>query len=204
MAADSNDFARWDERFGVPGFAYGAEPNDFLQSVAAQIPPGRLLSLGEGEGRNAVYLGGLGFAVTGVDGSGVGLAKAQTRAAEAGVSLHTVQADLGEFDVGQTCWEGVVSIFCHLPPGLRRSLHRRVVQGLVPGGVFVLEAYTPQQLRYGTGGPPIEALLLALEDLREDVPELEEVVGRETEREVVEGRLHTGLAHVVQSVGRRV
>ena len=193
----------WDERFSRPGYAYGTEPNAFLASVAHRIPPGRVLSLGDGEGRNGVYLATRGFEVVAVDASTVGLAKARQLAADRGVTLRTVHADLADFDLGAVCWSGIVSIFCHLPPDLRERVHRQVVAGLAPGGVLVLEAYTPRQLEYRTGGPPVLELLMTLDALRAELAGLELLTGQEVEREVVEGSLHTGLAHVVQVVARR-
>src|SRR5208282_2622315 len=67
----------WDARYAEPEFAYGTEPNDFLAQAAAAIPPGPVLSLAEGQGRNAVWLAGRGYAVEAVDASAVGLARAQ-------------------------------------------------------------------------------------------------------------------------------
>ncbi len=66
----------WDERFSQPGYTYGTEPNGFLAEKATEIPTGRVLSLAEGEGRNAVFLAGRGYEVVGVDSSSVGLEKA--------------------------------------------------------------------------------------------------------------------------------
>jgi len=180
---------------------YGTEPNAFLVSVADRIPPGRVLSLGEGEGRNGVFLAMRGFDVVGVDGSAVGLAKARCLAAERGVSLVTVVADLADWEIETGQWSGIVSIFCHIPPSTRSHLYRAAVHGLKPGGAFVLEAYTPDQLGRGTGGPPTAELLVTLSELREELAGLDLVVARETEREVHEGRLHTGTGAVVQVVG---
>ena len=115
----------WDERFSEPGFAYGTEPNDFLASVADRIPMGRVLSLAEGEGRNAVFLAGLGYEVTAVDSSRVGLAKAEGLAAERGVTIATVNADLADFEIEPGVWQGIISIFCHLPPVVRAAVHER-------------------------------------------------------------------------------
>lgn len=89
----------WDERYSEPGFAYGTAPNDFLVSVADRIPQGKILSLAEGEGRNAVYLALRGFQVTGVDGSEVGLRKARALATERGVRINTIHADLSDFAI---------------------------------------------------------------------------------------------------------
>ena len=193
----------WDERYSAPGYAYGTEPNDFLASAAARIPRGRVLSLADGEGRNGVHLATLGYDVTSVDASPVGLAKADLLAAARGVRIHTVVADLAEFAVGDACWEGIVSIFCHLPPALRRAVYGQVVRGLVPGGVFVLEAYTPAQLRFGTGGPSNPDLMPTLALLRDELAGLEIVHGVELERAVREGALHDGPSAVVQVIARR-
>jgi SAM-dependent methyltransferase len=84
----------WDERYRDPGYFYGTAPNNFLVSVIGRIPLVRVLSLAEGEGRNAVYLASRGYEVTAVDGSAVGLGKAQTLAAERGIEIVTVLADL--------------------------------------------------------------------------------------------------------------
>jgi SAM-dependent methyltransferase len=188
----------WNERFSEPGFAYGTEPNDFLVSVANRIPTGKVLCLAEGEGRNAVYLAGLGFEVTAVDTSSVGLEKAESLARERGVSIETVNADLADYPIEATAWQGIVSIFCHLPPVMRAALHERCLRGLAPEGVFVLEGFTPRQLELGTGGPKSRELLMELEIIRHELPGLRLEIARETEREISEGKYHRGKAAVVQ------
>jgi SAM-dependent methyltransferase len=193
----------WDERFAGEEYAYGKDPNEFLASVADRIPPGRVLCLAEGEGRNAVFLAERGYAVTAVDSSGVGLAKARRLAAERGVTIETVQADLEEFVIEPGAWHGIVSIWAHLLRPVRARVHAAVVRGLAPGGVFILEAYTPAQLKHGTGGPPVVERLVELSSLRDELAGLELEIGRETAREVHEGRLHHGLSAVVQVVGVR-
>jgi SAM-dependent methyltransferase len=193
----------WDERYASPDYVYGTEPNDFLAAVASRIPAGRVLSLADGEGRNGVYLASLGYHVTSMDASPVGLAKARRLAALRGVPLTTVVADLADYLIAPGAWEGIVSIFCHLPPPLRRRVHEQVVRGLVPGGLFVLEAYSVRQLGFGTGGPASVELLLTLDRLREELRGLELLHALEIEREVHEGTLHGGMSAVVQVVGRK-
>ncbi len=193
----------WDERYAAGEFVYGSEPNDFLVSVADRIPKGRVLSLAEGQGRNAVYLAGLGYEVVGVDSSAIGLEKAQQLARERGVKIETQVADLATLDIGVSCWEGIVSIFCHLPSAIRKELLRKVVAGLRPGGVFIMEAYTPRQLNFKTGGPSSEDLLPSLSDLKQELEGLILQHAVEIERDVVEGLLHTGRAAVVQIVATR-
>ena len=96
-----------------------------------------------------------------------------------------------------------MSIFCHLPSALRRSVHARVVRALRPGGVVLLEAYTPAQLGRGTGGPSDADMLPTLALLRAEFAGLEVLVGVERERAVLEGKGHRGASSVVQFVARK-
>ena len=191
----------WDERYSQPGYAYGTGPNDFLVSVADRIPRGPVLCLAEGEGRNAVYLAQQGHQVTAVDQSPVGLAKAHELAKSRGVSVETVPSDLAQYTIRPGAWAGIVLVWVHVPPELRRAVHAAAVAGLRPGGALVLEAYTPAQVGRGTGGPPTKDLLMDLATLREELAGLDLEIGRELEREVQEGRFHQGRPAVVQVLG---
>lgn len=191
----------WDERYSAPGFVYGTAPNDFLAAVAARIPPGRLLSLAEGEGRNAVFLAKRGFQVTAVDGSQVGLAKARQLAATQGVAIATEVVDLADFHIAPGAWDAILACFCHLPPSLRARLHREAVAGLRPGGHFILEAFAKEQLAFGTGGPSDPELLMSLPELQAELAGLSWLHAAALERDVLEGRGHTGRAAVVQLLG---
>ncbi len=193
----------WDERYSTDDYAYGKAPNAFLVERHAAIPKGRVLSLAEGEGRNAVFLARQGYAVTAVDGSAVGLAKARRLAAENGVAIETIHADLAEFDFGEACWDGIVSIFCPLPSALRAAVHRHVVAGLRPGGVFLLEAYRPEQVRYGTGGGKDTDTMQTLASLEAELAGLSFLHLAAVEREIVEGSYHTGVGAVVQALVRK-
>jgi len=195
----------WDSRYSDKDFAYGKEPNDFIAEQAPNILPSssRVLCLAEGEGRNAVALAKLGHNVLAVDLSEPGLKKALALASENNVTIETAVADLATYDLGTSQWDAIVSIFCHLPPPLRRDVHKRATKALKPGGVLILEAYTPKQLEFGTGGPPNAAMMMTLQDLREELTGLDFEIGRELERNVLEGKYHTGRGHVVQVVARR-
>jgi SAM-dependent methyltransferase len=193
----------WDERYSGESYAYGTEPNGFLVAESARLPAGRVLCLGEGEGRNAVWLASRGYEVTAVDASAVGMRKARRLAAERGVKIETVHADLAIFPVEPAAWEAIVSIFCQLPAQLRAELHRACVAGLRPGGVMLLEAYTPDQVGRGTGGPPTADLMMDARTLRSELSGLEFLELSECEREIHEGRFHNGRGAVVQLVGRK-
>jgi hypothetical protein len=188
----------WEERYRSPGYRYGTEPNAFLSEVAARIPKGPVLCVADGEGRNGVYLAGRRHRVLSVDLSRVGLGKARRLAAERGVTIATLVVDLASFTIAPDAWSGIVSIWAHVPPEVRRRLHRAVVAGLAPGGALVLEAYTPRQLGRGTGGPSDRERMMTLAGLREELAGLRFEIGREVVREVREGDLHQGESEVVQ------
>jgi hypothetical protein len=133
----------------------------------------------------------------------VGLTKAQRLAADRGVSLHTEVADLAIYDPGIGQWSAVVSIFCHVPSAVRAVAYPRLVAGLAPGGVFLLEAYTPDQIGRGTGGPQDSDLTCTTLQLQQELNSLEVVHLWEGLRDVVEGPLHSGTAAVVQFIGRK-
>ena len=188
----------WNARYSTEEYVYGTMPNDFLFEMSRYIHGPNVLCLGEGEGRNAVYLAREGFDVFAVDASAVGLEKAENLADESYVNINTQVADLADYEISPEGWDGIVSIFCHLPPDIRKALHRKVVAGLKPGGVFILEAYRPKQLSYQTGGPPETSLMMSLDELKTELAGLEFYHASELDRDVSEGRLHSGVGAVVQ------
>jgi SAM-dependent methyltransferase len=193
----------WDERYGEAAFVYGVEPNEFLVSAAQWLPAGgSILSLGEGEGRNALFLAKAGHQVVAVDQSDVGLAKAARLAREAGCSIATQAADLADFDLGEQRYDAIVSIFCHLPATLRQSIHASIKRGLRDGGLFITESYAPEQLQYDSGGPKDGDMLVSLDELTREFADFEQLHAFTGTREVNEGEFHRGLAAVTQFVRR--
>jgi SAM-dependent methyltransferase len=193
----------WDERYSAEEYAYGRKPNQFLEENVDQIPKGAVLSLAEGEGRNAVFLAQQGYSVTAVDASIVGLNKARKLAEESGVVVEFVHADLADYDLGENRWDGIVSIFCPLPSSLRKQLYKKVEAGLKRNGVFLLEAFTPEQLKHGTGGGKSADVMQSKESLSLELAGLKFRHLIELERDVIEGVYHTGLSAVVQAIAAK-
>jgi cyclopropane fatty-acyl-phospholipid synthase-like methyltransferase len=194
----------WNQRYGDDHFAYGTAPNDYLQRRVGALPAGgHVLLLGEGEGRNGVWLAEHGFAVTLVDQSRAGLDKAQRLAAERGVSVETIEADLTAWQWPEAAYDAVVAIFLHLPPEHRGDVHRRMVHALKPGGRLLLEGFRKEQLEYSSGGPPVAEMLFQRSDLEVDfagaeIRELEEEV-----RELDEGPYHQGPGALIHLIAER-
>lgn len=196
--------AFWNDRYAAADCVYGEAPNEFLVAMSPRLPKaGRALDIGAGEGRNALFLASLGLGVLAVDQSEVGLAKAQRLARERGLRLGTQAADLADFTAEPGSLDLVTSIFCHLPAALRQAVHARVHDWLRPGGLLLIEAYAPEQLRRDTGGPKDPALLASLDTLLSELSPFEILHHAALTRVVAEGRFHRGEASVVQVLARK-
>lgn len=194
----------WDARYAEEGFAYGEQPNDFVRESAGRIARGgRVLCLAEGEGRNAAFLAARGHAVVAVDQSAVGLAKARALAARHGTSIETIVADLASWTPDEGAFDAFVAVFAHLPPKGRAHMFAAAVRALRPGGVAIIELYTPRQLAHATGGPRELGMLVEPEALRRELAGLTIESLEERERDVVEGKYHTGRAAVVRALAMR-
>lgn len=203
MQASTKDV--WNARFDKDEFVYGVKPNDFLRAQLYRLPPAaHILSLGEGEGRNSVFLAEQGHQVSAVELSTSGIVKIQRLAHQRQVHVDAIQADLEHHPIEIGQWDAIISIFCHLPSRVRRQTMQRVCNGLRPGGLLILEGYTPRQLEHGTGGPKELDLLLEPDDLRMDLVGLELLHFVEVTRKVEEGVLHTGTAAVLQVVAQKI
>ena len=195
----------WDQNFSAPGYKYGTLPNAFLREQASALPSqARVLVPGDGEGRNGVWLATQGHQVCSVDMSRVGLAKAQALATEQGVSLQTEVVDLAEWVPPVATFDAVVLTYVHLPPATRQQAHRRLWSGLKPGGLWLLEAFHPQQLQHSSGGPKDVAMLYTVDLLRSDLlGDAEVELAWDGEVTLDEGPGHQGTAHVVRLLARR-
>jgi SAM-dependent methyltransferase len=194
----------WDERYAAAGLVYGEAANEFLVSCAGRMAhSGRALDIGAGEGRNALYLASLGLDVLAVDQSAVGMEKASRRARERGLTLKTQAVDLRQFEAAPESFDVISSIFVHLPTDLRAAVHGRLRTWLRPGGLFVLEAYAPGQIKRGTGGPKDPSLLAPLEVVVKELAGLKVEHQAALVRMVKEGEFHTGEAEVIQVAARK-
>jgi SAM-dependent methyltransferase len=196
----------WDAAYAGDDYRYGKEPNAFL---AAQVRAGairaggRVLAIGDGEGRNGVWLAGQGFRVTSLDQSSEAVRKIRALAAERGVELEVVQATVPDREIPAESVDAIVLVYVHMPPEVRRAVHAAAARGLRPGGVVILEAFTPAQLGRPSGGPRTAEVLQTAELLRADFAGLELPILEETETILDEGPGHSGKAAVVRMLARR-
>ncbi len=189
----------WNLRYGEHLQTYGEAPNAFLASVADRFQrDGTLLGLAEGQGRNALFLARRGHPVIAVDSADLAVAQLTQRAEDEGLPLRAVTADLADYQPPGV--DGVFAIFAHAAPAIRDTAYRRAWDALRPGGAFVLEAFTPDQLGRGSGGPRREDFLFGANTLRALLPGARFEILEEREVRLDEGPFHQGTAAVVRMV----
>ncbi len=199
----------WDERYSQPGFAFGAAPNVFLTEQAHRFRPGqRAFVPGDGEGRNGVFLAEQGLDVVTLDLSAVGAEKARTLARSRGVTIDARQGNMVEpGDLPRGPFDVIAVIFVHLPAKLRSKAHHLLAERLAPGGLLLIEGYTPRQIELraqgSVGGPPDPEMLYEAEALRGDFAGLTTLMLEELEVELAEGKRHTGRSAVLRGVFQR-
>jgi SAM-dependent methyltransferase len=177
------DQDKWNNRYLEDGLLWSAEPNSFLVDEAEDLPPGRALDLGAGEGRNAIWLAGRGWRVTAVDYAEVGLDKGRRIASERGVEIDWVCADIVHWLPKPASSDLVLLIYLHLPDDEMRAVISRAQDAVAPGGVFLLIGHDRSNLDRGHGGPQDPAVLYTADDiasmLTDLVIETAETRGRE-------------------------
>lgn len=189
----------WDQRYAEPGYAYGTQVNVYLASHADLFKPGqRVLVIGDGEGRNGVWLAQQGLEVLSVDQSAVGLAKAAALAQENKVALETLCIDVTQWNWPREAFDHVVLIFVHFPPGVRARMHHQALAALKPGGTLIMESFTYEQLSYPSGGPPVREMLYDMALLQADFSRGEILELEEQVVELQEGKYHHGKGAVVR------
>jgi SAM-dependent methyltransferase len=194
----------WDERYASGDFQFGEAPNRYLAALRPWLAPGmRALALGDGEGRNGVWLAGQGLVVTSLDWSPVGMAKAARLAEARGVTLATVVADAAAWDYPEGGFELVAWIYLHLPPADRAAAAAGAVRALAPGGKLALECFTPAQQGRRSGGPKLPDLLWSRAIVEALFGGLEVLELLEGTVHLDEGPRHQGPAEVVRALLRK-
>ncbi len=194
-----------EDRYATPAYVFGTEPADFLVTHRAYLTPGRTaLSVADGEGRNSVYMAGQGMAVTALELVERAIEKARALAAARGVSVDFCQADLLDHDWGAETYDLVAGIFFQfVGPTERARLFSGMAAAVAPGGLILLHGYRPEQIAYGTGGPPFVENMYTETILRDAFPGWEVLVAESYDREIAEGAAHVGLSALIDFIARK-
>jgi cyclopropane fatty-acyl-phospholipid synthase-like methyltransferase len=195
----------WNARYSTEAYIFGTAPNVFLASQQDRIRPGmRALAIADGEGRNGVWLAEQGVQVHAVDVSPPALEKARKLAAERGVTLETEQADVLNWAWPEAAYDLVVAIFIQFAPPPERD---RIIEGirrtLKPGGVLILQGYTPKQIEFATGGPGNPANMYTEGLLREWFGDWDIRHLAEHESFISEGTHHHGMSALIDLVAKK-
>jgi len=196
----------WNERFDKEEFIFGKEPNEYLvdQSKRFLTPGNKVLCIADGEGRNGVWLAKQGMHVVGFDASDIALAKAKQFAKDNRVEVEYSFSDTDSFTWQTNTYDAVIGIFIQFAdPEMRARIFSQAHQALKPGGIFILQGYTPKQLEYKTGGPSLIEHLYTEEMIRELAEEFEILDLQCYEKELSEGARHTGMSALLGMVARK-
>lgn len=196
----------WDERYAGGEYFFGTRPNAFMVSQHHLLKPGMTcLAVADGEGRNGVWLVEQGLKVLSVDSSAVAASKADTLAQQKGVKLDFEVADLLNWEWGENRYDAVVAIFIQFATPLQRTqLFAEIKKCLKPGGgLLLLQGYTPRQLEYKTGGPPVAENMYTEALLRIAFADMEILHLQEHDAEINEGSGHKGMSALIDLVARK-
>jgi SAM-dependent methyltransferase len=195
MTHFQNPLSTWDKRFEGDGFLFGEQPNTYLLSQQNNLMSGNALAIADGEGRNGVWLAGQGLHVDAFDFSQNALAKAKALATRKGVQLNLHCTDWQSFDWQSLHYDNIVGIFFQFADAHDRAeIFKRIDQALKPGGVLIIQGYTPAQLKFNTGGPGKLDHLYTETMLREAFANYQVLDARTYEAEIAEGTAHVGMS----------
>ena len=200
-----SDLERWQTRYAAPEYHFGTEPNAFLRQQAYLLRPGqKALAVGDGEGRNGVWLAEQGLDVLSLDFSPNALRKAQALAANRGVTIRTELVDVATWSWPTEAFDVIVGIFVQfLPRAGQDTMFQGMKQALKPGGLLLLEGYGQKQLEYRTGGPKDLDRLYTRAWLEIAFGDFASLDIREYEIRMAEGGAHVGMAALMDLVGRK-
>jgi SAM-dependent methyltransferase len=200
-----SEYERWETRYRTSGYAFGKEPNYFLASCKPLLPKtGKALAVADGEGRNGVWLAEQGLDVLSLDFSPSAQAKAAVLAKERGVTIDIVRADVHTWNYPENVYDVVVEIFTQFSsPAERTQKWAGMRKALKPGGLLIIQGYTPKQLEYGTGGPKQIENLYTRQLLEDGFRGFHDVRVVEEELELHEGSSHGGMSAVIGLTARK-
>ena len=196
---------RWEARFSVGEYLFGEHPNAYLASKAGQFVKGsRALSIADGEGRNSIWLAEQGLRVDAFDFSPTAVAKAERLALSRGVRVGFNVCETFAWTWAPSAYDLVAAIFIQFAsPAVREKLFPLIKQTLKPGGLLILQGYRPEQLQYGTGGPPERDHLYTEAMIRELLNDMDILELRCYDEQVDEGRGHSGMSALMGVVARK-
>lgn len=200
-----SELDRWEKRYATPDYIFGEGPNYFLSSCKSLLPKsGKALAIADGEGRNGVWLAEQGLDVLSLDFSPNAQKKVAQLAKARNVKLTIECADVHHWSYPANHFDVVVEIFTQFSTPEERPLKwSGMAKTLKPGGLLILQGYTPKQLDYGTGGPKEVDHLYTRDMLEKAFAGFTDMHFTEEELEMHEGNAHGGMSAVIGLTARK-
>jgi hypothetical protein len=155
------DSAFWDSKYSVDEYIYTKDVNRFVKESLSDLPPGKMIDLAGGEGRNTVFFAEKGWQAENIDLSSVGLEKCERLAAETNVSelVFTTNASASDFESKLAPVDLGVIAYLQIPQTELAVAIERWVSNIKSGGVFFGVWHALENLKDGFGGPQNPDLL---------------------------------------------
>ncbi|NVK19525.1 MAG: class I SAM-dependent methyltransferase [Methylocystaceae bacterium] len=191
----NNAIHKWNEKYADDTLVFGSTPNGFLVEESKRLPKAcDILCVGDGEGRNGVWLAEQGFDILSVDGAENGVKKAikQARLRKVSERFKGLCVDLLQWDWPENCYDALVCLHLYFMPEDRPRMHRAMLESLKTKGLIILEVFHPDNVGRGCGGPPLRELCYSADDLESDFKNADILFLKETEREIAPSSFHNG------------
>lgn len=193
----------WNQRYADKEYKYGKNPNDFLKEELPKLTPGKILFIGEGEGRNAVFAATLGWQTDAMDFSEEAKKKAKKLAEEFGVKINYQLGDFARFTPKENYYDAAGIFFIHQDEELKAKLFQRVINSLKPSGKIIFECFEREQINYNTGGPSDVSFMYTIEEVKKLFGSIS--FDKLSKEKIIlnEGKGHIGEAMVIRFVGTK-
>jgi len=194
----------WNTRYQTDEYIFGTEANDFIKAVTPKAEAGQTAyAPADGEGRNGVYLASIGYEVSSADVSELAVAKAHALAQQRGVNINAQIGDALAPHFTDSQFDLVIVCFMHFMPddhAVFMDVNKRLLK---PGGLFIMEGYTIDQIALSSGGPKKPEMMMSEKGLRQTFAEFDIILLQETRRYLSEGPRHQGEAATIQIIARK-
>lgn len=193
----------WNQRYADKEYKYGKAPNDFLKKELPKLKSGKILFIGEGEGRNAVFAASLGWQVDATDFSEEAKKKAEKLAEEFDVKINYQLEDFEHLTPQENYYDAAGIFFIHQDEGLKAKLFQRVINSLKLSGKIIFECFEKEQINYNTGGPSDVSFMYTIDEVKKIFGNIS--FDKLSKEKIIlnEGKGHEGEAIVVRFVGTK-
>lgn len=195
---------KWNEKYAQHKHLYSDQPNQFIRNFFESVNSNskKVILPGDGDGRNGLWLARQGFDVSAFDYAEVAVDKANRISRELGLNYKSQHLDVTSWNPVSKSFDYVVLVFLHLEDAQRKHLMTQALKCLRPGGAFICQVFSKDQMGKTSGGPKDLSLLYDLSDFELMNPHFAAIELEKKLVELEEGPFHTGTASVINFIGK--